>query len=310
MDDQDVTQVMPATEAAPEQGGGADEAPAPDGPPASKASVPRRWFAAGVVAVLLLAAGVGFYLGAQGEDDAVVEQEGNEIAEAEMAVVPDLRGMTLERATADAETAGLVIGSTATAVVDASVTPAGTVLSQDPLPGAEVEPGAAIALVLAEAPAADTQPPAGGTSGGTSGGSSGGTATQPPATPSTPEIADLSQLTVTPHIVDLGSIVLQQQWTSVLEHTDTAQEWMSPGITLGDGDKRVLFTADGTQGYPLAVYSWGPGDTDWKMRSFAVSAPGSSPYETVLDVPAGTHTFLVKSSNTAVLWKLTVQEKK
>ena len=310
MDDQDVTQVMPTAEVAPERAGAAGEASGPGEGSASRASVPRRWFAVAVVAVLLIAAGVGFYLGTRGDDDAVVEQEESEIAEAEKAVVPDLRGMTLERATADAEAEGLVIGGTATAVVDASVTPAGTVLSQDPLPGAEVDPGAAISLVLAEAPAADAGASAGGTSGGTSGGSSGGSAAQPPATPSTPEIGDLSQLTVTPRVVDIGAIILQQQWTSVLEHTDTAQEWMSPGITLGDGDKRVLFTADGTQGYPLAVYSWGPGDTDWKMRSFAVSAPGSSPYETVLDVPAGTHTFLVKSSNTAVLWKLTVQEKK
>jgi len=297
VDEQDVTQVMPVAEAAPQ--------PAEGEPPASKSSVPRRWFAVAVIAVLLLAAGVGFYLGTRGEDEPAVEEE-TEVAEAETVMVPDLRGMTLERATADAEAAGLVIGATATAVVEESVTPAGTVLSQDPLPGAEVEPGASIALVIAEAPAAD----AGTTSDGSSSGDGGGTATQPPPAPSAPEIADLSQMTVKPKIIDIGAIVLQQQWTTLLEHQDSALEWMSPGITLGAGDKRVLFTADGTQGYPLAVWSWGPGDTDWKMRSFAVSAPGSSPYETVLDVPAGTHTFMVKSSSTAVLWTLTVQEKK
>jgi hypothetical protein len=294
VDEQDVTQVMPAEQVAPEQ-------------PASKASVPRRWFAASVVAVLLIAAGIGFYLGARGEDEPVEETE---VAEAELATVPDLRGMTLERATSDAEAAGLVIGETANAVVEESVTPAGTVLSQDPLPGAEVEPGTAISLVIAESPAADAGTPSSGSSGGSSADDSGGTAAQPPPAPSTPEIGDLSKLTVKPRVVDIGAIILQQQWTTLLEHSDTALEWMSPGIALGDEDKRVLFTADGSQGYPLAVYSWGPGDTGWKMRSFAVSAPGSSPYETELDVPAGTHTFLVKSSSTAVLWTLTVQERR
>lgn len=309
MEEQDVTQPMPVVETPPGQAPTEGEPTAPTETPTSKASVPRRWFAAAVIAVLLIAAGLGFYLGARGEDEPVVEDE-TEVAEVETATVPDLRGMTLERATADAEAAGLVIGTTATAVVEESVTPAGTVLSQDPLPGVEVEPGAAISLVIAEAPAADAGSLPSGGSSGSSSGDSGSTPTQPPPAPSTPEISDLSQMTVKPRIVDIGAIVLQKEWTTVLEHSDTSLQWTSPGIVLGDEDKRVLFTADGAQGYPLAVYSWGPGDTDWKIRSFAVSAPGSSPYETELNVPAGTHTFMVKSSNTAVLWTLTVQEKK
>jgi hypothetical protein len=304
VDGRDVTQVMPVAETPSGQAPTDSEPTAPTEVPASKAAVPRRWFAAAVIAALLIAAGLGFYLGTRGEDEPVVEEE-TEVAEAETATVPDLRGMTLERATADAETAGLVIGTTVTAVVEESVTPAGTVLSQDPLPGVEVESGAAISLVIAEAPAADAGSPPSGSSG-----DSGSTATQPPPAPSTPEISDLSLLTVKPKIVDIGVIILQQEWTTVLEHQASDSEWMSPGITLGDGEKRMLFTADGAQGYLLAAYSWGPGDAYWKIRSFAVSAPGSSPYETVLDVPAGTHTFMVKSSNTAVLWTLAVQEKK
>lgn len=309
----EVTQVLePAEEAAVPGAPASDGHPVDAGgaPSAKKTGVARVWLAAAVIVVLLAAVGVGVYLGTRDEEASEVA-EVTEVADAEdeveMTVVPDLRGMTLERATQDAEAAGLAIGGTATAVVDASVTPAGTVLSQDPLPGAEVAPGSAIALVIAEAAA---QPPA--SDGGASGGSSA--AADPPAdVPAAPEdvtIEDIDQLQVVPRPIDLGLIQLQQ-WTTVLEHTGTAEQWTSGTLTLGGGDKRILLTGDGPSGYLVAVWSWdAANDTDWQLESIVVSQPGGASFETVLEAPAGNHTFMVKSNNTAVLWTVKVQEKK
>lgn len=307
----DDTQVMPTAEEA----GSAPDVQAPDGdlegkggaPSPKKTGVARVWFAVAVIAVLLAAVGVGVYLGMRDDEAPEVAEVVQTDDEAEMTVVPDLRGMTLERATQDAEAAGLVIGATATAVVDASVTPAGTVLSQDPLPGAEVEPGAAIALVIAEAAA---EPPAtdAGTAGGSS--SSGDAPADVPEAPEDVTIEDIDRLQVVPRPIDLGLIQLQQ-WTTVLEHTGTSEQWTSGTLTLGSGEKRILLTADGPNGYLVAVWSWdAANDTDWQLESIVVSAPGGASFETVLDAPAGNHTFMVKSNSTAVLWTVKVQEKK
>jgi hypothetical protein len=221
--------------------------------------------------------------------------------------------MTLERAIADAEVAGLEIGTTAIAVVDASVAPAGTVLSQDPLPGAKVEPGTGISLVLAEAPAVQppAQPPTGDSSGGTPSGSTGGTGdtTEPPPPPEDVTVNDISKLIAKPKVVDLGVFKIQQ-WTTVLEHTGADLEWTSAPITLGSGEKQIILSGDGSQGYLVAVHSWGVGDTDWKLRSIAPTKPGGEEYVVVLDAPAGLHTFMVKSMSSSVLWTLKVQEKK
>lgn len=309
----DDTQVMPIAEtSAPEDVASLPGGEGPAGPGGGatpkKTGVARVWFAAAVIVVLLAAVGVGVYLGTRDEDAPQVAEEVEAKEDAETVAVPDLRGMTLERAAQDAEAAGLVIGSTATAVVDASVTPAGTVLSQDPLPGAEVEPGAAISLVIAEAaaqpPAADTGTPSGGTSAPDSGTS------DVPAAPEDVTIEDIDRLQVVPRPIDLGLIQLQQ-WTTVLEHTGAADEWTSGTLTLGGGEKRILLTADGPSGYLVAVWSWdAANDTDWQLESIVVSQPGGASFETALDAPAGNHTFMVKSNNTAVLWTVKVQEKK
>lgn len=306
------TQVMPATEApAPEDTGplpgGEGSAGSDGGVTPKKTGVARVWFAVAVIVVLLAAVGVGVYLGTRDEEEPEVAEVVEAEPDAETVVVPDLRGMTLERATQDAEAAGLVIGGTATAVVDASVTPAGTVLSQDPLPGAEVEPGAAIALVIAEAAA---EPPA--TDSGASGGSSSASdvPADVPAAPEDVTIEDIDRLQIVPRPIDLGLIQLQQ-WTTVLEHTGSAEQWTSGTLTLGGGEKRILLTADGPNGYLVAIWSWdAANDTDWQLESIVVSAPGGASFETALDAPAGDHTFMVKSNNTAVLWTAKVQEKK
>lgn len=308
----DDTKVMPITEtAAPEGVGPLPQGEGPAGPGGSdtpkKTGVARVWFAVAVIVVLLAAVGVGVYLGTRDDKEPEVAEVTENEADAEAAVVPDLRGMTLERATQDAEAAGLVIGATATAVVDASVTPAGTVLSQDPLPGAEVEPGAAIALVIAEAAA---EPPAtdSGASGGSS--SSGDVPADVPEAPEDVTIEDIDRLQIVPRPIDLGLIQLQQ-WTTVLDHTGSAEQWTSGTLTLGGGEKRILLTADGPNGYLVAVWSWdAANDTDWQLESIVVSAPGGASFETALDAPAGDHTFMVKSNNSAVLYTVKVQEKK
>ena len=299
MDESDTTQVMP-------------EAPDPLPVDAASAGKPPRmrwWIIAAVVAVVIAATAGGVYLAGRGgeeapETDLVAESE---VASVETVSVPDLRGMTLERATQDIEAAGLTVGSIATAVVEQSVAPAGTVFSQDPLPGEEVAPGTAVAVVMAEAPT--VTPPA--ESPSTGGSSSGGSAAaEPPPAPEDVEIGDLNLLPVKPIAIDPGVLVLQPQWTTVLEHTDAALEWTSGPVTLGSGEKRIILDADGPNGFLVGVHSWGPGQTDWKLRSLIVSQPGVNPYETELDVPAGVHTFRVKSLDTSVLWKITVQEKK
>lgn len=307
MDENEVTQVMSAAEEPPEPAL-IDEGPVPK----ARASVPRRWFAAAVVAVLLLAAGVGVYLGMQGKDEPEVAEK--EVAEAEQATVPDLRGMTLERAIADAEAAGLEIGPTANAAVDPSVAPSGTVLSQDPLPGASAAPGSAITLVFAQAPV-ETQSPADSSAGAGSSGTapSGGTPatpTEPPPAPENVAATDISKLAVKPKAIDL-SLIQTAQWTTVVEHHDTALEWTSGPAVFGGGDKRIILNADGPNGNLVAVYSWDSAtSTDWRLQSIIVSQPGDLPYQSIFSVPASTQMFMVRSNSTAVLWTLTVQEKK
>ncbi|MDO8847660.1 MAG: PASTA domain-containing protein [Coriobacteriia bacterium] len=302
---EDATQVMPPADEPVEPVTGVSDGEGSGGVPPRKVAIARVWFAVAVIAVLLAAVAIGVFLGTR-KDEAPEVAETTEVAEV---VVPDLRGMTLERATQDAEALGLTIGESATAVVDESVTPAGTVLSQDPLPGAKVEPGSAIVLVIAEAPAEPPAADTGGTSGTTPSGSADPAVTPPPP-PDDVSIADLGELVVAPRAIDL-SIFQLQQWTTVLEHTGTAEEWTSGTMTLGAGEKRILLTADGPNGYLVGVWSWDAvNDTDWHLESIVVSAPGGATFETVLDAPAGNHTFMVKSNNTAVLWTVKVQEKK
>jgi len=309
MDENDATQVMPPAETPPEEP--AAEDPPEAGPP-RRTTVPRRWLAAAVVAVILLAAGIGIYLGTRGQDETdtgpqVAEADVTETDVVDLAIVPDLRGMTLERATQDAEAAGFIV-STATAVVESAVCPAGAVLTQEPLPGTEVQPGSTIALVIAEAPAV-VQPPAGGSSGGTPPDDSAQTA-QPPAPPSDVQVGDISRLVAKPKAIDLGLIQLAQ-WTTALEHQDTALQWQSGTITLGGAAKRILLTATGPNGGLVAVWSWdATSDSDWDLETVVVSSPEGATFETVLEMPAGQSTYMVKSNNSAILWKVQVQEKK
>ncbi len=318
MDENGVTQVLTPEDPL-EQADSSGAAGPPEGPPDAPAAaaagglVPKKWFAAAVIAVLLIAAGAGVYLGTRDSEEP--EGDSTEVAEvaegeADSVIVPDLRGMTLERATADVEAAGLVLGVTATAVVDPSVTPAGTVLSQDPLPGTEAEPGAEIALVIAEAPAATEQPPASGTSGTTQPSAGSTPAEPPPAPPADVTVNDISKLIAKPKVIDL-SLIQTTQWTTVVEHTGTALEWTSGPATFGSGSKRIILNADGPNGNLVAVYSWDSAtSTDWKLQTIVVSQPGDLPYQSIFDVPASTQTFMVRSNSTAVLWKLTVQEQK
>ncbi len=82
-------------------------------------------------------------------------------------------------------------------------------------------------------------------------------------------------------------------------------------MALGSGEKRLIVNADGPNGNLVAVYSWNSvTDTDWKLRTILVSQPGEVPYQSIVNAPAGDYTFLVKSNNTAVHWRVTVQEKK
>jgi hypothetical protein len=289
----------------------ADATDATGGPPPGapgKKRVPVWAYVVAGLAVVGLALGAGVLVGGLGDDG---EADTTTVAQAETdttIAVPDLRGMTLNRATDDITAAGLAVGEVAYVVAEDTVAPAGTVISHDPLPGAKVEPGSSVSLVIALAPVVeddddkDDKDDKDDSSGG--GGSS-----QPPAAPEDVTVDDFDMLIVQPKFIK-PELILAPQWQTVLEHTGAEAEWTSGAITLGSGEKRIILTGDGPAGYLVGVHSWGAGDTDWHLRSLVVSAPGGASFETELDVAAGTHTFRVKSQDTSVLWTVTVQEKK
>jgi len=305
MDSMGDTAVMPAV-----PDGAAAPAEAAGGPVSGvpgKKRIPVWAYVVAGVAVVGLALGAGLLVGGLGDDgeaDTTTVAEADTEAEADTTIaVPDLRGMTIDRATSDITAAGLAVGEIAYVVAEDTVAPAGTVISHDPLPGAEVEPGSSVALVIALAPVVEDDDADDDSSSG------GGTSTDPPAAPEDVTADDFELLLVQPKFIAPELIVLPQ-WQTVLEHTGAEAEWTSGAITLGSGEKRIILTGDGPAGYLVGVHSWGAGDTDWHLRSLVVSAPGGASFETELDVAAGTHTFRVKSQDTSVLWTVTVQEKK
>lgn len=292
----------------------ADATDATGGPPPGvpgKKPVPVWAYVVAGLAVVGLALGAGMLVGGLGDEEAdttTVAQADDE-AEADTTIaVPDLRGMTLNRATDDITAAGLTVGEVAYVVAEDTVAPAGTVISHDPLPGAEVEPDSSVSLMVALAPVEDDDDDDDKDDKDDKDDSSGGSSNQPSA-PEDVTVDDFELLLVQPKFIAPELIVLPQ-WQTVLEHTGAEAEWTSGAITLGSGEKRIILTGDGPAGYLVGVHSWGAGDTDWHLRSLVVSAPGGASFETELDVPAGAHTFRVKSQDTSVLWTVTVQEKK
>lgn len=332
MDEQDVTQVMPpAAEVPPDQVSTEDGLPVSTVMSASRASVPRRWFAAAVVAVLLIAAGVGFYLGTRGEDASVKGEDG--VAGTETVAVPDLRGMTLDRAGQEVLDAGLAAGTISLAVVEESVAPSGTVLSQDPLPGARVASGGEVDIVLAQGPVGTVVTPDVVADAGTSGssgadpsagaatsgdGASGGPPAVQPILPDLPPAGSIDVSKLQPHVIDPGIFkLLEPTYRTVVEHEGyDAEAWQSAALTFGDKPKRVFIVANGPQ-FPVAVWSWGPADSDWVLRTVWIAYPGA--HETdppedgggwieSFDVGPGTHTVLVRLNPDVIWWKVRIEE--
>ncbi len=118
-----------------------------------------------IIAVVVLAAGVA---GCSNE---------------EAVTVPDLVGMEEAEAKEGLTEAGLELGDVERLAVEASSERVGTVLSQQPSPGAEVDSGTQVALVVAEDPEGETseraeaQTPSAGSGGGS------GSGTKPTPTP-------------------------------------------------------------------------------------------------------------------------------
>ncbi|MRR11653.1 PASTA domain-containing protein, partial [bacterium] len=187
MDDGGATQLLERTEAPLSEGAGTPPPPGAQTTGGTRGGFPKRWIALIAVAVVLLAAVIGVLL--------LTGDNADETASAEVAV-PDLRGMTLERAGEEVLGAGLVPGTVQYAVVEESVTPSGTVLSQEPLPGALVAPGSALNIVLARGAAPITQvetPDAPGNTATSDSSSSSGSAgsSTPPPPESQPVLPDL-----------------------------------------------------------------------------------------------------------------------
>ena len=134
--------------------------------PATGGQGPRRGLLWGlIIAVVVLTAGVAACSG----EEAVT--------------VPDLVGMEL----ADAEEAlsdiDLELGDVERLTVDASSERVGTVLSQQPSPGAEVDSGTQVALVVAEDPEEETSEGAEAQTPSAGSGSGSGSGAKPTSTP-------------------------------------------------------------------------------------------------------------------------------
>lgn len=117
--------------------------PIPGPSAAEAASAPQRggkgmvWLAAAVLATALIAVAAVWFFWLRDEPTVTV---------------PDLVGMTLERAETEIDDAGLALGDVSLAIAEESVATSGTVLAQTPLPGTEVDEGTSVALVIATGP--------------------------------------------------------------------------------------------------------------------------------------------------------------
>lgn len=295
------------------------------------ANGPRRALLIGVIAlVLLVAVGAAWALTRHDRAAQLTSSAGVE--------VPDMRGMTLDRAGEEVLAAGLAPGTVNYAVVETSIATSGTVLSQDPLPGALVDAGTKMNVVIAQGPQADTvaevvagsgteaasgdQQSASGT--GTDSGS--GTPPPPPDQPATlpdmPAVDPDIFSSLQPHVVNPGIFdLVQPEYRTVVEHEGfNADAWQSPALTFGDKPKRVLLVADGPHYVPIAVWAWGPNDTDWRLKTIWASFNGAfySDEEDngggtlieAFDVGAGMHTVLVRLNPDVTWWKVVIQEQK
>lgn len=338
MEQDDVTMVMdPVPEGAdaggpqtPDGAGAPPEAPGPGGP----AKLPA-WAVAAVVALGLLLIGGGAYLATRNRADVGSEAVLPEVAASE-AAVPDVRGMTLDRAGDEVLAAGLEAGTIAYAIVEESVAPSGTVLSQDPLPGTKVALGSAVDIVLAQAPQeavaeilpdtgtpgeGDAQGGSGSNTGPGAGSTTGGSGSAPSVPPTLPDLPAAESIDITklqPLVMNPGIFKLvQPTYRTVVEHEGfDANPWTSPALTFGAKPKRIIITAAGPYNQPIAVWAWGPGDSDWVLKTIWFSYPGA--YENLdgsggtwvgtFNVAAGTNTVLVKLGPGVTWWKVQIQE--
>lgn len=330
MDDRGSAQLLDPIDAPQTETGGAGKPPATGVKTAAAgASGPRRALLVGVIVVVLLALAAGAWALLRHEAPA-------DTAAAEIAV-PDLRGMTLDRAGEEVLAAGLAPGTINYAVVEESVATSGTVLSQDPLPGALVEPGSPMNVVIAQGPVAATvaaavtgeepavTPQTGGASAGDAGAGSGDVPPPPGQNaplPDMPAVDPGAFALVEPRVANPGIFdLVQPEYRTVVEHEGFgAEAWQSAALTFGDKPKRVLLVADGPQYVPIAVWAWGPNDTDWKLKTIWASFNGAfySDEEdngggTLIEpfnVGAGTHTILVRLNPDVKWWKVVIQEQK
>lgn len=131
------------------------------------------------------------------------------------------------------------------------------------------------------------------------------------------EVIDVSRLQ--PRVLDPGIFKLvTPEYKLVLEHEGFNGDWQSPAITFGDKPKRIWFTADGPYMVPSAVWAWGPGDADWKLKTIWASFPGAYESEDgkggtlieAFDAGAGTYTILVRVNPDVKWWKVRIEEQK
>jgi len=327
VEDRGGTQLLDPSEVEPQaQPKGAGEPPS-GGKTANAAGTsgfPKRWIVLAIVAVLLLVAGIAALLLLGGDD--------GDVASAEIGV-PDLRGMTLDRAGEEVLAAGLAPGTVQYAIVDESVTPSGTVLSQDPLPGALVAPGTKMDIVLAQGKAAAADPSGGqadvagssesasSDSAGPAGDSTGSDTPPPPSQeqvlPDLPPAETIDYIEMQPYVKNPGIwSVLEPTYKTVLHHSEFGGDWQSPAVVFGDNPKRISITADGPFNYPIAVWYWGPNDADWRLANISPSGPGayesdsenSGTFQYDFKVGAGTHTILVRAHTEIAWWAVKIEE--
>jgi hypothetical protein len=218
-------------------------------------------------------------------------------------------------------------------VVDESVTPSGTVLTQDPVPGALVDPGTQVDIVLAQGPSpveeavaevvaqVEAETPAPGTSTGSG---TGVTPSAPPQLGVGPELPPAESINPADLKLSLKAPtgvfkLIQPAYRTVVEYDQfSANSWYSPALTFTDKPKRIWFTADGPLNAPCAVWTWGPDDTGWKLKTIWVAGPGAFEKEdgsggtlvAPFDIGAGVYNVLVKVDPGVVWWKIKIEEQK
>ena len=198
------------------------------GPPTGGQGSSRGLLWGLIVAVIVLAAVVA---GCSGE---------------EQVTVPDLVGLEEAEARGVVNGLGLELGEVERETVDASSTRVGTVLSQQPSPGREVDSGTLVELVVAEAPDEETEDdgaetaPSGGSNGGSGMGAGSGSGREPEAEPEPePEAEEAS------HTVAAASG--SSDYTNPAFTTISSQLQLTVVVSSASGDT-VRFTVSRTGG--------------------------------------------------------------